>query len=516
MHRKTRILLAEDNRDHQCLLLLALATGRPSVSVVVASNRDELLAAAQGDTFDCIILDFNLPPYTALDLLGDLESIQPGVPRVVISSSEEQKVVIESIRRGVSDFVPKCDAINGETLWKRIEVAMNEARSRHVERRRMNRRLEHLKRQAETDPLTGVLNRRGAEAVLDSESRRSDRRRSTAIVFIDLDHFKRVNDNLGHAAGDRVLRDAVQTIKQLAGENDIVARWGGEEFLVLRQSSTLTEGWIWSDRVRRAIARDIRLPAPYGPQSASVGVHAVASIDVNVDAITLADRAMYLAKDTGRDRVCTWEMVRAMDIAHDVGTTPGLPPRERLLMLIDRLGDDLGPVQRDHTGLHGWLVRELSVRLARRLLFDERRLDDIGLAAEFHDIGKLGIPESLLALPRLLNPEERNLIDQHARFGADLLRACGASDAVADIVAHHHDWYRHVAAEIRGDANPMSPAHIISGCDAVISMLSERPYAPARTVQQALAELRSQRAQQFHPDVVDAMHTVGQDIRLAA
>ncbi|MAY75927.1 MAG: hypothetical protein CMJ31_14650 [Phycisphaerae bacterium] len=139
--RQTRILLAEDNRDHQQLLLLALAADGGGVTVTVASNQEDLLEAAQSGTYDCIVLDFNIPPFTAPDLVRELEGLQDGAPRIVISSSDAQQVVIEALRTGVADFVHKEDALVGGVLWERIDRAIEAARASKRDRRGSNRRM---------------------------------------------------------------------------------------------------------------------------------------------------------------------------------------------------------------------------------------------------------------------------------------------------------------------------------------------------------------------------------------
>lgn len=498
---QTRILLAEDDRDHQRLLRLSLVGGRSAVEVTTVSNRGELLHAARNSAFDCIVMDFNLPPHTAPELLADLNGLQEDVPRIVISSSEDQRIVVESIRHGVSDFVHKEDAIDGKTLWNRIETAISDSRAKRLERRQINRRLKSLARQAQYDPLTGLLNRGAIEAALESRTRKGDRRQNTGVIFIDLDHFKRINDELGHSEGDRVLTEAAAVVREHARKADIAARWGGEEFVVLRQSDTVADAWIWADTLRRDIAARVRLPDHLGPQTASVGVEVVPAGELGLGTITRADHAMYLAKESGRDRVCTWPMVYAMNLAYDLGTDALLCPRERLRALLQRLRATLGETQLDHTGPHGVRVQRLSERVVRNLAGVAGE-DQLSLAAEFHDIGKVGVPERLLALPRLLTEDERRFIGEHSRFGAELLSAAGATEEASKTVRHHHHRFD-LAAE---DADrPPSHAAIVSVCDAAVSMLSTRPYTRPREAPQVLAVLHSERGRQFHPGVVDAI-----------
>lgn len=500
---KTRILLAEDNPDHQHLLQLSLTKGRPCVEVKIVSNRCELLEVARTERFDCLVLDFNLGVHTAPELLANLSGLQEGVPRIVVSSSEEQRVVIDSIRRGGSDFVHKDDAVRGCVLWNRVESAMAEALARRTERRVINRRMRALARRVHIDPLTGLLNRAGIEAALSADGRRSDRRAQSSVVFIDLDHFKRVNDTLGHCAGDQVLCRTADVIKSHLRGGDLAARWGGEEFVVIRQSETLTEAWIWADNLRRSIESQVNLPHPLGPQTASIGVEVTTSDRPGASAINRADHAMYFAKETGRNRVCTWPMVHAANMAYEIGADPSTTSQQRLSLLLQRLRCGLGVTQLEHTGPHGERVRNLANLVARRLNLPESQTEHLQLAAEFHDIGKIGVPEPLLALPRLLSEDERRFINEHARFGAELLRAVDAPDAAAQTVHNHHHRFDEAPTTAAPDL-----ASVVAACDALVSMISLRAYTKSRDLPQALCELRAERGRQFHPGVVDAIHAL--------
>lgn len=502
----TRILLADDDRDHLTLIKGLLTSERQTARVTTVSNRIDFLEAIHAGPYDCVIVDYNLPPYTAPDLLRDLDRYQPGVPRIVVSSSEEQRVVIDSVRQGAADFVQKHEAIGTSVLWDRIDAAIGASRAERIEKRAMDRRLRALERRAQLDPLTGVLNRHGAELALGSARRQGDRRASTTIIFVDLDHFKRVNDHLGHNEGDRILREAAAVLSDFAKGGGIVARWGGEEFLLIRQSDSLAQGWIFGDRIRRAISERVRLPEPLGPQTASVGVDVVPSSELSVDIVRRADQAMYLAKEGGRNRVCTYPMVRAIDAAHECASLSGSGVQDCVRMTIERLWSDLGQTQREHTGVHGRDVRDLTMRVAKECAGKECPIDSLRLASENHDVGKVGVPEDVLALPRGLTADERRFINEHAKLGAEILRACGGDERAAAIVERHHARYDQRPHEASSDSP--DPAEIVCACDAAVTIMSGRPYAPARSREEMLAELSIERGRQFHPKVIDAMHRV--------
>lgn len=146
---------------------------------------------------------------------------------------------------------------------------------------------------ADRDPLTGLLNRSGATRVL------AGFRRPHAVMLIDLDHFKAINDRHGHAEGDRVLRE-VASILGRGRTNDVKARWGGEEFLVALEGAGVGDAVRWLEQRRQEVRRDIQVVGR--PVTFSAGVALVRNTGLE-PAIEAADGALYEAKDGGRDRV---------------------------------------------------------------------------------------------------------------------------------------------------------------------------------------------------------------------
>jgi diguanylate cyclase (GGDEF)-like protein len=170
--------------------------------------------------------------------------------------------------------------------------------------RKANIRLRWL---SDTDALTGLLNRRALHRQLRAEVKRARREQSTvALVLLDLDHFKQVNDRYGHPAGDRVLRRVGRCARRLARASDAIGRVGGEEFLAVLPATSLYEGWRFAERLRRTVGLPPADPAT-PTVTASLGVSICAPgdrIDIAA-ALRRVDRALYRAKSEGRNRVCT-------------------------------------------------------------------------------------------------------------------------------------------------------------------------------------------------------------------
>lgn len=516
-----RILLADDDADHRQLLHRALTQrGDVAVTMIAVENRDALLAAIRNTELDCIILDYNLGCDLASDVSQELRKLVPQIPVLVVSSSTRQDVVIDSIRNGVVDFVPKSAAMEHGALLDRVRHAVSESRRRVSDRRAASRRWRQLVRLCETDALTGLPNRRCIRRLLSSARNRSDRRAHTIVAMVDLDHFKVINDTWGHHNGDVALRLAAEALRTSLPRSSVLARWGGEEFLALIPSVSLAEGWLWAERARRALAS---IPGPWldqaRPITASFGVDLVPNKEVSESSLLRVDRALYWAKESGRDRVCTWDTLTAFEAAECVQMEPGLNPGERLDALVKLLRPRLQATQAEHIGPHSNLVGELAVTIGRRAGFSRDDLEALDLAARYHDIGKVCIPEELLTAPRPLSPEERRLINEHARLGAELVRACGLSEKVVELVALHHRRYD--ASEHRDAVGRIADtgerlAGLLNLADSVVTMTSKRPYGRLRTYAEAMHEVDRERGHQFDPELANFLDRSRPRQRLAA
>jgi two-component system cell cycle response regulator len=174
---------------------------------------------------------------------------------------------------------------------------------------RMVSLISEARRLASTDSLTGLMNRRAFLEAIAAEAKKSDKNMFPwSLLLLDVDHFKRVNDRWGHDAGDAVLRGVAGVLARIARKTDFVARWGGEEFVIALVATADAGARVAGERVRRAIA-EARYALPSGGMlgaTASIGLASALAPEWNLDElIARADRAMYNAKNRGRNRVET-------------------------------------------------------------------------------------------------------------------------------------------------------------------------------------------------------------------
>ena len=351
---------------------------------------------------------------------------------------------------------------------------------------------EQVHQAARTDALTGLLNHGAMQVRLREEIARA-RRDATplALVIIDLDDFKRVNDQHGHQAGDELLRRVAALLQAELRPYDQVARYGGDEFVLLLPGSDEVAARQVAERVRDAV-KDGRVGG------CSLGVaqwHDPLAAD---ELVEHADRALMLAKRTGKGRVA----VANADV-------------ERELALVDTEGGSPTAVQalaaaieeRDnYTHQHSEEVVHLARGVAMMLGLPSAQVERIADAALLHDVGKLGVPHEILHKRGPLTPEEWAIMADHPVAGERILMRIPELTAIAPIVRHEHEHWDGSGYPdgLRGHHIPIG-SRIILACDSYHAMITDRPYRPARPADEAIAELRRAAGVRFDPDIVESL-----------
>ena len=289
---------------------------------------------------------------------------------------------------------------------------------------------------AMTDPLTGLANHRAFHERLAVEVERASRHgRHLSVAVMDLDHFKAVNDTYGHPVGDRVLRELADRLRALTRPEDEFARVGGEEFALILPECDPAAAAATLERMRRAVA-DAPFAEVRGRITISAGVAHLSDAGGPNELYQQADEALYLAKDEGRDRVSAW--VRGLT-STPATTTHDSGERQRTvegILALARAVDARDPAMRRHSGR----VADLAVRLATVLGWRIEQcalLRDAGLV---HDVGKIGVPDTILLKAGRLTPHEHEQIKLHAALGAQIARDVLTYDQVGWVKSHHERW----------------------------------------------------------------------------
>ena len=252
---------------------------------------------------DVILLDVSIPECNGLQICGELRAIdmQANMPIILIGhESDSESQVAQGLHGGADDYVQELS--RDREVQARIEVQLRHKRTRDALQRVRNER-ERFRRDAEHDPLTGLLNRRSLERHVDRLTSSGER---FALLFVDIDHFKRINDEFGHEAGDEVLRTVAARMRDGIRPGDFLGRYGGEEFLILVSGAGRESARLVAERQRKHIetmtAPDLRL----SKVTVSIGAAAFDPRDQMEDTEQLlrrADLALYRAKHAGRNRV---------------------------------------------------------------------------------------------------------------------------------------------------------------------------------------------------------------------
>lgn len=488
MKRPVHLLLAEDEPDHQDLLVRAVRSAAPDVRISVVSRGRELLAALANYQYDCVVMDFMLPDTSAAALLQSAEPLRNGCPFIIVSSRDDQRIAIESFRAGIVDFIPKQEAVAGDTLWHCIEGAIQAARQRRANRRRAERRERFLVRLAETDSLTGLGNRRHLERCLSEQRWETDRRGWIACIMVDLDHFKQVNDRYGHDVGDRLLRTVSTAIRQSVGLSDTVVRWGGEEFLVVADAPTLTEAWGVGDAIRRSIAQiQMEVCGQALRPTASVGVAHVRTNRFHHTTIARADEALYLAKSIGRNRVCHAQMVEISNAATRAGANMQWDVCRRRDALVCDIIQTMSNDQWSQIVLHGERVRHIALELADRLDFDPADRSRLEAAALIRAVGKAMIPDCMLVKPSGLSPVERSIKRDISGFAAHLAERLGADSLTTQWAGTTSATFVDGECQIN---DTLLGGQIVLYAERLAAMVADRPHRAALSLDAAIRELR--------------------------
>jgi diguanylate cyclase (GGDEF)-like protein/putative nucleotidyltransferase with HDIG domain len=372
---------------------------------------------------------------------------------------------------------------------------------------------------------------------LDREWRHSTRSgQAFSVIMMDLDGFKQVNDRHGHLEGDKVLTAVASLLNDRVRQSNVVARYGGDEFAILLPEARTDQAETLAERLRSSIVSD-RYLAAHGVTAsfgiASFPLHGPTQEEI----LRVADSGMYLAKHHQGDGVrvaslsatsaqADWEsklleaylgvtMKRMFSTGPEVFehylerfqnvNLKGKGEAPSLLDIVTALAFAIDA--KDHyTQGHSQSVSRIAAQIARQMGLSDSVIEEVRLGGILHDIGKIGVPESVLNKTTRLTSEEFELMQTHTILGEKILEPIKvkAIERIRGIVRNHHEFVDGAGYpdRLKGEEIPLG-ARIIAVADCFDTMISERAYKPGRTIEQALAELRRCSGTQFDADIVE-------------
>ncbi len=296
----SRILVVDDEPEVQLLLsdLLSLS----GYTVRVAGDAKEATAILASGNIDLVMIDVIMPKIDGIALTKSLRESGTDIPVIIMTGFASIDTAVESMKAGATDFITKPFNVNHVlfTIQKAFETQ---------NLRRMAQESEHFKKLSYLDDLTGIHNHRYFDTFLNREIERQKRyRRPLALMMIDLDDFKHVNDTYGHLFGDETLREMARLLRRAIRNSDFVARYGGEEFVVVLPETEPPEAVTVGRRILESVNHEQNLPGIAGEISLvtlTIGLAGCPRHAKDRESLILqADQALYRGKREGKNCLC--------------------------------------------------------------------------------------------------------------------------------------------------------------------------------------------------------------------
>jgi len=300
------VLVVEDNPgDYELVVEYLSDVSNASYQFKHCVSLQDISGVLKSTHIDVILLDLSLPDSSGIDTVSNVRSISKSLPIIVLTGIDNDELGEQAIQQGAQEYLNK-NELSGRMLARIIKYA--------IKRKKMDEKLETL---ALTDPLTGLYNRRYFFERGWNEYVRARRyQHHLAVIMLDLDFFKQINDKYGHACGDMVLMRVAKLFSQTLRDVDLVARFGGEEFIILIPETDKAGVDFVAQRIRQEI---YDTPMEHNGKNfnitASLGIALIEDVVGDFETmINQADIALYYAKENGRNRVELYDLNVASQI----------------------------------------------------------------------------------------------------------------------------------------------------------------------------------------------------------
>jgi len=335
--------------------------------------------------------------------------------------------------------------------------------------------------------------------------------------MIDLDNFKTINDVLGHTAGDDALKELAECMRKLKRNSDILARYGGDEFLILMPETNDKDASALLERLRARIkqikiSEDLSLTISCGiAQSPKNGAKKASEL------VRRADSALYEAKSAGRDCIKIWNTSMSKQLSESDLEIEKIKRLQRRIaglseksekMFIQSIWSLVQALEAkdEYSRKHSEHVTHYAVCIAEMMGLGTKQIEIIRNASMLHDIGKIGVPDAILAKPSTLTRRERSVMEQHPLIAVQILKAMTFLERELDIIRHHHERWNGLGYPdgLAGVSIPLC-ARIIAVADSLDAITSNRSYKQSRSVSEAMEILTDSAGYDFDPGVINGL-----------
>jgi diguanylate cyclase (GGDEF)-like protein len=447
-------------------------------------------------------------PFIYSDQIIGLLSLVRGHPEASMASVASEQITTGSFNKSDAEIV--------RSLSATFTAAIRNAQL-----------LNELHTLSETDPLTNILNRRGFFEKASQRIHDAPENTEFAILILDMDHFKQVNDLFGHQAGDLVLQKVAEECKRQLRQTDLLGRYGGEEFIVLLPDTDTTGAQYVAERLRLAIANlEVKVNYQKVSITVSAGGTSFFSPDRSIDRfLHQADEALYDAKAKGRNCFCMWSdqhpngdldkvqqtltllqsnsQVQPASIESSLDITSlirneGLE-NESILGLVQAL-----ELREKEAQGHAQRVAELTLKFAHLAEIPEEQMTAVYRGALLHDIGKIAIPDHILFKPGKLTADEWVTMRKHPAYGYQLLSSFSyLKDSLEIPYCHHEKWDGSgYPRGLKGTEIPLS-ARLFAIVDVWVALTSDRCYRKTWSTDEVINHIQDQSGRHFDPQLVD-------------
>lgn len=501
--KKPRILAIDDDEDILAYIESLLSRDYDIITTGSHVDIEGLISELRPSM---LLLDYRMPNRNGLDICQSLRKNPEfdTMPIVFLSGVDSEDLRLRGYSVGADDFIPK--PFDAAELRAKIEVwsRMGERQAELVSK---NRRLKELTLK---DDLTGLVSRRHVLELLETEIARYHRYNTpVAVLLIDIDDFKLINDTYGHAAGDEALKTVAHYLRSTLRENDIVARYGGDEFLIILPNSDIEAARSVCEKIENTSLLCRLRPHVEDRLSLSIGAASISDrMKTATQLIDTADLAMFTAKRSGKgryhvaepDRICP-PILKDVQVSRHSMRDLVCQLLSLFLREFEREGDVIGGrIDR---------MRRLAMIMADRLGLTLTQRTTLRNAIQIFHCEKIGLPHEIATAPGKLPPEQMEVVHKTIQRNLDHLRRTGLLDEEAEVLAASHEWWngQGFPQGLAGEAIPLL-GRILGLLSAYCLFREGKAHTPMRDNAEGWRLIRSEAGRRFDPNLVALLEAI--------